>query len=106
MKQKTDTSENKIPVHTRLGLRLLQILLVVLALMLVKRCVYLYLDNRMTDQRIQTEYFEKGFANGLNRSRGMVKKPDPQFKNYALEKAYRDGYRQGWDKGRETVKSQ
>jgi hypothetical protein len=101
-----DTSENKIPIHTRLGLRLLQILLIIFALLLVKRCVYLYLDNRMIDQRIQTEYFEKGFVSGLNSSRGMEQESEPQFKNYALEKAYRDGYRQGWDKGRKTVSNQ
>jgi hypothetical protein len=50
------------------------------------------------------EYFEKGYASGMKKAQELPEEPEPQFKNYALEKAFRDGYRQGWDKGREEEK--
>ena len=96
-----EQKEAKIPFHTRFGLRLLQVLLIVFALLLVKRCVDIYHDNKMTDEQTKMEFFEKGYAGGMKKARGLPEDPEPQFKNYALEKAYRDGYRQGWDKGRE-----
>jgi len=96
--------EKKPPFHARFGLRLLQVLIIVLALVLVRRCVDIYHENKITDQQIKVEYFEKGFASGMKKSMGLQEDPEPQFKNYALKKSYRDGYRQGWDKGREKEK--
>lgn len=98
--------EEKIPFHTRFGLRLLQVLLIVFALLLVKRCVNIYHDNKLTTEQIKIEYFEKGFASGMKKAQGLPEDQEPLFKNYALKKAYRDGYRQGWDKGREKEKLQ
>ena len=92
--------ENKLPFHTHFGLRLLQVLLIVLCTILVKRCVDIYYANRVIDEGTEVEYFEKGYANGMKSSTGLSKDPEPQFKNYALKKAYREGYRQGWDSGR------
>ena len=97
--------EGKIPFHRHFGLRLLQVLIIVLCMVLVKRCVDIYHENKTTDQQIKIEYFEKGFDSGTKKSMGLPQNPEPQFKNYALKKAYRDGYREGWDKGREKQKS-
>lgn len=96
-----EQKENRIPFHTRFGLRLLQLLLIVLCMVLVKRCVDIYYENRDIDEQTKVEYFEKGFASGRKKSVGITEDPEPQFKNYAFKKAYRDGYRQGWDSGRE-----
>lgn len=96
--------EKKIPFHRHFGLRLLQLLLIVLCMILVKRCVDIYHENKTVDQQIKIEYFEKGFAGGMNKSMGLPVEPEPQFKNYTLKKAYRDGYRQGWDMGRAKEK--
>ena len=98
--------EKKIPFHRHFGLRLLQVLIIILCMVLVKRCVDLYHENKTTDEQIKIEYFEKGFASGKNKSMGLPQEPEPQFKNYALKKAYRDGYRQGWDTGRKKEKQQ
>ena len=98
--------EEKIPFHTRFGLRLLQVLLIVFALLLIKRCVDIYHDNKLTNEQIKIEYFEKGFNSGLKKAQGLPEDPAPPFNNYALKKSYRDGYRQGWDKGREITKQQ
>jgi len=94
----------KIPYHTRFGLRLLQVLIIVLAMVLVKQCVTIYNENKTADRQTTGEYFEKGFASGMKKSMGLQEYPEPQFKNYALKKAYREGYRQGWDRGREKDK--
>ena len=95
-----DKKKVNISWHTRLGLRFLQVLLIVFCLVLVKRCVVLYQENRNQNEQLRIEYFDKGFASGLNKARGMPEAPEPSFDNYALKKAYRDGYRQGWDAGR------
>jgi hypothetical protein len=100
-----EQKEKKIPFHRRFGLRLLQILIIVLCMLLVKRCVDLYHENKSTDEQIKIEFFEKGFDNGMKKSMGLSRDPEPQFKNYSLKKAYRDGYRQGWDTGREKTNS-
>ncbi|MFC1843543.1 hypothetical protein ACFLZ5_01985 [Thermodesulfobacteriota bacterium] len=73
-------------------------------MLLFKRCVDIYHENKITDQQIKIEYFEKGFASGKKKSMGISEDPEPQFKNYALKKSYRNGYRQGWDTGREEKK--
>ena len=99
-----EQKEEKIPFHRHLGLRLLQVLLIVFCLVLVRRCVDIYHENKITDQQVKTEYFEKGHNSGMKKSMGLTIDQEPQFKNYALKKAYRDGYRQGWDKGREIGK--
>jgi len=92
-------NENKVLLHTRFGLRLLQVLIIVLCMVLVMRCVAIYQDNKIIDEQVRVEYFDKGFASGMKKSQGLPIDPEPQFKNYALNKAYRDGYRQGWDSG-------
>ena len=95
-----EQNEEKIPFHTRFGLRFLQVLLVVFALVLIQRCVALYQNNKLTSEQIKAEYFQKGYYSGMKKAQGLADTPEPQFKNYALKQAYRDGYRQGWDKGR------
>jgi hypothetical protein len=69
----------------------------------VKRCVDIYHDNKLTDEQIKLEYFDKGYASGMKKARGLPGDAEPRFENYALKKAYRDGYRQGWDEGREEL---
>lgn len=93
--------KEKIPFHARFGLRFLQVLLIVFALLLIKRCVSIYHDNKLTSEDTKIEYFDKGFASGMKKARGLAVDQEPEFANYALKQAYRDGYRQGWDKGRE-----
>jgi hypothetical protein len=96
-----DPEKDKIPFHTRFGLRLLQLLLIVFALLLIKHCVDIYHDNKLTSEQLKIEFFDKGFASGLKKARGLAEDKEPEFTNYTLKKAYRDGYRQGWDSGRE-----
>ena len=50
--------EEKIPFHRHFGLRLLQVLLVVLCLVLAKRCVDIYHENKITDEQAKIEWEE------------------------------------------------
>ena len=95
-----EQKEKNLPFHTHFGLRLLQVLIIVLCLVLVTRCIGIYFDNRAVDEQVKVEYFERGYANGMKKSIGLQTDPEPQFKNYTQKKAYRDGYRQGWDSAR------
>ena len=95
--------EEKIPFHTRFGLRLLQVMLIIFALLLIRRCVVIYHDNKSTNEQVKVEYFEKGYNSGLKKAQGLPEIPRPHFRNYALKKAYRDGYRKGWDAGRDIM---
>ena len=95
-----DKKEEKLPFHRHFGLRLLQVLIILLSLILIKRCTDIYYDNKQIDHQTEIEYFEKGYASGMNKSKGLSEDPEPRYKNYALKKAYQDGYREGWDKGR------
>ena len=99
-----ENKEKRIPLHRRFGLRLLQVLIIVLCMVLATRCVVIYHENKTTSEQIKIEYFEKGFDSGIKKSMGLSQDPEPRFKNYALKKAYRDGYRQGWDTGRKNNK--
>ena len=104
--QDSKKNEEKIPFHTRFGLRFLQVLLIVFALLLLKRCVDIYSHNKITDEQIKIEYFEKGYENGWQKALNGTETNEPPFKNYTLKKAYRDGYREGWDSGRQRKRSQ
>ena len=96
--------DNKLPFHRRFGLRLLQVLIIILCLVLVNRCVNIYYENRVVDEQVKVEFFERGYANGMKKSSGLAVGLEPQFYNYTLKKSYRDGYRQGWDSGRKGDK--
>ena len=96
--------KDHIPFHTRFGLRLLQLLLIVFALLLTKRCVEIYHNNKLTSEQLKIEYFAKGYASGSKKARGLTENEEPEFTNYSLKKAYRDGYRKGWDSEREKEK--
>lgn len=97
-------NEDKTPLHTRFGLRLLQVLLIIFALLLLKRCVDIYHDNKLIQEQTRIEYYEKGFISGFKKAQGLPENAEAKFRKYALKKAYRNGYRQGWDKGRKNLK--
>lgn len=97
-------NKDKTPLHTRFGLRLLQVLLIIFALLLLKRCVDIYHDNKLIQEQTRIEYYEKGFISGFKKAQGLPENAEAKFRKYALKKAYRNGYRQGWDKGRENLK--
>lgn len=76
-----EQKEEKIPFHRRFGLRLLQVLIILLAMVLIKRCVAIYHENTITDELIKIDFFKKGFASGMKKSMGPPENPEPQFKN-------------------------
>jgi hypothetical protein len=101
-----DSGHGNIPFHTRFGLRFLQLLLIIFALLLVRRCIVIYQDNRIPNEQQKLEYFEKGYASGMKKAHGFTEETEPEFSNESFRKAYRDGYRQGWDEGQKKTELQ
>ena len=62
-------NEVKIAFHAIFGLRFLQILIIVLAVILIQRCIGIYQETKSADQQTVSEYYEKGFAAGRERPR-------------------------------------
>ena len=89
--------EVKIAFHTRFGLRFLQILIIVLAVILIQRCIAIYQETKSADQQTVSEYYQKGFAAGREKAKGLNINGEPIFEQYSYKKAYGDGYRDGWD---------
>ena len=80
-----DKKEEKIPFHTRFGLRFLQVLLIVFSLVLVQRCVALYQDNKLTNEQVKTEYFQKGYDSGMKKAQGLQDSAGTPIQELCLE---------------------
>jgi hypothetical protein len=100
LNNKTKTNAEKIPLHTRFALRLIQILIILLAIVLIQRCLAIYQETKPVDQNIVQEYYQKGFEAGKNKAQGQEVNILSDFEKYSFKKSYRDGYRDGWDQER------
>jgi hypothetical protein len=89
--------EKQIPLHRRFGLRLLQFLLVVFALLLMRYCVILVMNSNNPGLKMQREYYNKGYEAGKQKALQGRDRLAPSFPDLLLERKYRDGYRDGWD---------
>ena len=69
--------DEKNTFYTRFGLRLLQVLLIIYALLLIKRSVDIYHDNKRTNKPITREYFDKSHASGLNKAHDSTENRNP-----------------------------
>jgi hypothetical protein len=89
--------EEEIPLHRRFGLRLLQFLLVVLALVLIRDCIIIATHGSNPGLKMQQEYYDKGYEAGKQKALQGRDRLAPSFPDPLLERKYRDGYRDGWD---------
>jgi hypothetical protein len=89
----------KISFQRKYGLRFLQILIILVAYFLVRNCA-LTLFNDMPAEYIQNKYHEMGYEAGKNKALGHSPVAEPIFPDPLLKKKYRDGFRNGWDDGR------
>jgi len=74
-----------------------QTLIIVLDVILIQRCIAIYQETKSGDQQKVSGYYEKGFAAGWEKAKGLNIKAEPIFEQYSYKKAYGDGYRDGWD---------
>ena len=93
------TTETKpdIPLHTKWGFRITAIIILLIAGMVVKNCLGSFRYGISTEQAQQKQYYDLGYAHGVQRARGMPKVAEPKTDNLLLRKLYRKGYRDGWD---------
>jgi hypothetical protein len=92
-------SENRpIPLYTKIGGRITILLLLLLGFMLLRNCVASIYYGTTTNQEEIQRYYERGYAQG-NRQTPDEQTPDATAAtdNPLLRKAYRRGFRAGWD---------
>lgn len=95
--------DDKIPLYTRLGAKITAILMLLLTLMILKNCVESFFYGTTTDSETVEYYYKLGFADGEKKAHEgeQHKIEEPQHDNLLLIKAYRRGFRDGWDSGRQ-----
>ena len=93
----TETKKPEIPPHTKWGIRVTTIIILLISVMVIKNCVGSFMYGVSTDQEQQTQYYEIGFSHGVLKARGIGKQHEPETENLLLRKLYRKGFRDGWD---------
>ena len=83
----------KITFHSRFGLRFLQILIIVLAIILIQRCIAIYQETKPAEHQTVLEYYGKGFAAGREKANGANITAEPIFEKGArlVERYLSDG---------------
>lgn len=90
-------SDNRpIPLYTKIGGRITIILLLLLSFMLLKNCIGSIRYGTTTSQEEINQYYNKGFLDGSiqDDDEGIEEVTN---ENPLLKKAYRRGFRVGWD---------
>lgn len=90
------SKENEIPLYTRIGSKVTIILLLILTAIILKNCIGAFIYGTITDREAITHYYELGYADGSRQAGGSAVE-EPRLDNPLLKKAYRQGFRKGWD---------
>ena len=89
--------KTEIPLHTKWGIRVTAVIILLLTAMIIKNCMGSFRYGASTEQDLQKQYYELGYAHGLQKAQGLPQSPAPETENLLLRKLYRKGYRDGWD---------
>lgn len=87
----------EIPPHTKWGIRISAIVILLISLMIIKNCMGSFKYGTTTEQVLQKQYYDLGYSHGRQKAQGMEKQAEPDTDNLLLKKLYRKGYRDGWD---------
>ena len=93
----TTQEKPEIPPHTKWGIRVTAVIILLLTVMIIKNCVGSFMYGVSTEQELQKQYYELGYTHGMQKAKGMEKPTEPETENLLLRKLYRKGYRDGWD---------
>jgi hypothetical protein len=93
-----------IPLYTKIGSRITTILLLLLSFMILKNCIGSVRYGITTSQEEINRYYDQGYMHG-SRQHAEGDPDDAVNDNPLLKKAYRRGFRAGWDtkQGKATV---
>jgi hypothetical protein len=101
-----ETQKPEIPPHTKWGIRISGIIILLITIMIIKNCVGSFMYGTGTDQETQKQYYDLGYSHGMRKAQGLEKQPEPETDNLLLRKMYRKGYRDGWDRAQLDKKGQ
>jgi len=87
----------EIPSHTKWGIRVTTVIIILLSVMIIKNCVGSVFYGVSTEKKLQVQYYELGYSHGIQKARDLDIPPEPEIDNLLLKKEYRKGYRNGWD---------
>jgi len=93
----TSQEKPEIPLHTKWGIRVTTVIILLLTALIIKNCVGSFIYGVSTDQEQQNEFYELGYSHGMQKAKKMEQPTEPVTKNLLLQKLYRKGYRDGWD---------
>ena len=102
----TPQEKPEIPLHTKWGIRVTTVIILLLTVMIFKNCIGSFMYGVSTEQKLQKQYYELGYVHGMQKAQGVEKPIEPESKNLLLRKLYRKGYRDGWDSIQPTKKLQ
>jgi len=102
----TETKRADIPPHTKWGIRISGIILLLITIMVIKNCMGSIRYGIGTDQEIQKQFYDLGYSHGMQKAQGHEKQPAPETENLLLRKRYRQGFRDGWDSAQRDKKGQ
>lgn len=88
--------EEKISRQRRVGLGLLQILIVLLALGLIYKSLLNSREAAIPSGQLN-HYYTLGYEHGTNKAEGKSSLQFVEPNNLVLKKIYRKGFRDGWD---------
>ena len=89
----------EISLQRKYGLRLLQVLIVLVAFFLVRDCI-LTLNSDLPSETLLNQYYKKGYEAGKIQAHGRYPVAEPTFAAPLMQTRYRAGFRNGWDDGR------
>ena len=93
----TTQEKPEIPPHTKWGIRVTTVIILLISAMIIKNCVGSIMYGVSTEQEQQKQYYELGYSHGRQKAQGMERPAEPATANLLLKKLYRKGYRDGWD---------
>jgi len=102
----TKQEKPEIPPHTKWGIRVTAVIILLITVMIIKNCVGSFMYGVSTEEKLQNEYYDMGYSHGLQKAKGMEKPVEPETDNLLLKKLYRKGYRDGWDSFQPVKKTQ
>ena len=102
----TKQEKQEIPPHTKWGIRISTVFILLISVMIIKNCVGSIIYGVSTEQEQQNQYYELGYSHGMLKAQKLEQPVEPETKNLLLRKFYHKGYRDGWDSVQTSKKAQ
>ena len=101
-----ETEKPEIPPHTKWGIRVTTVIIILLTAMIIKNCFGSFIYGVSTKQDQQKQYYEIGHQHGIQKAQGTDNFAEPVTDNPLLRKLYLKGFRDGWDSFQQIKKVQ